>query len=292
MVLVEDDVMDAPWLRELKRLHAENYSDWTSHLQDLNQRYDLGGKDRLAVPNEGLPPSWFVGDVEGLNPGEWALAVSLNQASWGDEDEDWRCRKRDTLKGDWDFWRLLNRKRWYSRFYAPMVRLAATALGAAVPPQRRQKQEFATTRIVFVESYPYSSARFDRGDELLNALVADRNPGVAVAERVRRLLTEGGRPALVMVNGNAAVQRLEAAEGDRLHLDERPRYESVMKPGKLLRHWEGCVDYGGGPVPVLGFPFLRTPTTHNWNGEIEQLGDYGRALIERSRGEVCRSLEA
>lgn len=28
----------------------------------------------------------------------------------------------------------------------------------------------------------------------------------------------------------------------------------------------------------------EAPTTHNWNGEIEQLGAYGRVLIERSRG--------
>ena len=71
--------MSAPWVRELQRLHEENYFDWTSHLRDLNHRLGLGGRDEFTVPNAALPPSWFVGDVEALQRGQWVLVVSLNQ---------------------------------------------------------------------------------------------------------------------------------------------------------------------------------------------------------------------
>ena len=164
--------------------------DWTRHLRDLNRRYDLGGRDELTVPNEGLPPSWFVGDVEALEPGRWVLVVSLNQGSWADKDEAWRRQQRDSVQNDWDFWRLLNRKKWYGRFYSPMVRLGATALGEGVPGEREQQQEFATTRMVFVESCPYSSSRFARGGAILAGLLAEKDRGFQVLERVRRVLIE------------------------------------------------------------------------------------------------------
>ena len=247
--------MDATWVRELRRLHEANFFDWTRHLRDLNRRYDLGGRDELTVPNEGLPPSWFVGDVEALEPGRWVLVVSLNQGSWADKDEAWRRQQRDSVQNDWDFWRLLNRKKWYGRFYSPMVRLGATALGEGVPGEREQQQEFATTRMVFVESCPYSSSRFARGGAILAGLLAEKDRGFQVLERVRRVLIEEARPALVMVNGNPAVSTLQLLEGGRLQLEEHRRYESASEPGKALRHWEGRLDSGGGSLPVLAFPF-------------------------------------
>ena len=270
--------MDATWVRELRRLHEENFFDWTSHLRDLNQRLDVAGRDEFTVPNEGLPPSWFVGDVEQLQPGRWVLALSLNQGSWAEKDEAWRRQQRDSVQNDWDFWRWLNRNTWYGRFYSPMVRLGATALGEEVPGEQKQQQEFATTRMVFVESCPYSSARFARGGAVLTRLAAE-DRGFQVLTRVRRVLIQEARPALVIVNGNAAVSALRRIEGERLHLDEHPRYESASKPGKLLRHWEGYLESEGASVPVLGFPFLRRHNTHNSDAEIEQLGIYARRLV-------------
>ena len=271
--------MDATWVHELRSLHEENYScDWTSHLRDLNQRFGLSGRDELKVANEGLPPSWFVGDVEALEPGRWVLVVSLNQASWAGKDEAWRRQQRDSAQKDWDFWRLLNRKTWYGKFYAPMVRLAATSLGEEVPAEREQQQEFATTRMVFVESCPYSSGQFARGGELLTSL-AGKDRGFEVLERVRHMLIQEAHPALVMVNGNDALSTLQRIEGERIRLEKHRRYESDSKPGKMLRHREGCIDSGTGPVPVVGFPFVPGRKTHQSHVEIEQLGAYGRALV-------------
>lgn len=276
--------MDATWVRELRRLHEEAYScDWTSHLRDLNRRHELGGRDELAVPDAGLPPSWFVGDVEALDPGRWILVVSLNQASWAEKDEAWRSQQRDSIQGDWDFWRLLNQKTWYGTFYSPMVRLGAMTLGEEVPGEREQQQEFATTRMVFVESCPYSSRQFARGGEILARLVADEDRGLQVLERVRQALIEEAHPALVLVNGNPALSTLQVLEGVRLHLEEHRRYESISKPGKPLRHSEGRLDTAGGSVPVLAIPFVPGRKTHQSHREIEQLGAYGRALLGDSR---------
>ena len=272
--------MDTTWVRELRRLHEENFwYDWTSHVRDLNRRYDLAGRDELNLPNAGLPPSWFVGDVEALDPGRWVLVVALNHGSWADRDEAHRRQQRDSVQGDWDFWRFLHKKDWYAQFYSPMVRLGAMALGEGVPDEREQQKQYATTRMLFVESCPYSSPRFTRGRAVLDHLVAEGDRGLRVLERVRHVLVEKAHPALVLVNGNPALSTLRLLEGERLHLEEHRRYESASKGGKTLRHSEGRLDAGRRSVPVLAFPFVPGRKTHQSRSEIEQLGAYGRTLV-------------
>ena len=270
--------MNSLWARELRRLHEENFFDWTSHLRDLNRALNLVGPDEFTVPNAGLPPSWFVGDVEVLQPGRWVLVVSLNHGAWAQRTEASRREQRDSIQKDWDYWRWLNRNDWYAPFYSPLVRLAATTLGEEIPDAREKEQEFATTRMAFVESCPYSSKGFALSDEALTRL-ATQDRGFEIAARVRQILIREARPALVMVNGNDAITTLRLIEGDQLQLQERPRYQSISKPGKLLRHWEGRFTIGRRSVPVLAFPFLRKPRSHNFYAEIDQLGSYARALV-------------
>lgn len=160
-----------------------------------------------------------------------------------------------------------------------MVRVGAVALGEEVPGEREQQQEFATTRMVFVESCPYSSPQFARGAEILSRLVADEDRGLKVLERVRHVLIEEAHPALVLVNGNPALSTLQVLEGKRLRLEEHRRYESISKPGKRLRHYEGRLDSRRGSVPVLAFPFVPGRKTHQSHREFEQLGACGRALV-------------
>ena len=250
--------MEAPWVRKLRKLHEENFFDWTSQLRDVNRQLNLVGPDKVRVPNAGLPPSWFVGDIEALQPGQWVLVISLNQRSFGEEDESWRREQRRSIRADWDFWRWLNRKTWYGTFYSPLVRLDATALGEAVPDEKRQWQEFATTRMVFVESCPYSSEEFTFSDADLGRL-ATTDRGFQIVAQVRQILIREARPALVMVNGVPAVSTLQLLEPERLKLQERSRYQSISDHAKRLRHWEGHFSIGNTSVPVLGFPFLRKP---------------------------------
>ncbi len=276
--------MSATWVQQLRELHDASFSadhDWAAHMRSVNE--DLGLEDRreLATPAPGLPPSWFVGDVECLQPGRWVLFVGLNQAR-SRHDEAWHSAQGYTAQTYWDYWRLLNRNAWYARYYSPRVRLAAAALDVEIPGTREQQQEFATTSIVFVEICPYSSERFQFADEDLLRL-SEEDHGFRTAAELRRILIQHGRPAVVMVSGNQAVTMLERADGDHLTLGRARSYQSVSRAGKRLWHREGHYRRGASRIPVLAFPFLRTQSTHNSYAEIDQLGERARVLVRESR---------
>ena len=276
--------MSATWVQQLRELHDESFSadhDWAAHMRSLNQGIGATGLRELATPAPGLPPSWFVGDVENLQPGRWVLFIGLNQARVPG-DEPWHLAQRYTPQTSWDYWRLVNRKSetWNTGYYRPRARLVASALGVEVGGDR--EREFATGSIVFVEICPYSSERFQfAGEDLLRLSVQDH--GFRTAAKLRRILVQHGRPAMVMVSGNQALTVLERADRDHLVLGERRSYQSVGRPEKALWHREGHYTSGLSRVPVLGFPFLRTQSTHNSYAEIDQLGDRARVLVRESR---------
>lgn len=274
--------MNATWVEELRALHDQSFEhNWVAHLRALNG--DLGAVDRreLATPAPGLPPSWFVGDIEALEPGEWVLFVGLNQARSRD-DEPWHAAQGYTAQTYWDYWRLLNTNSWYARYYSPRMRLAAAALGGGIPGTREEQQEFATANMVFVELCPYSSEQFQFADEDLLRLSATDH-GFRTAARIRRILIQSGRPAMVMVSGRQAITVLERADRDHLVLEDPRRYQSVSQPDKRLWHREGSYATEAYRVPVLAFPFLRTQSTHNSYAEIDQIGDRARVLVRAGR---------
>jgi hypothetical protein len=165
------------------------------------------------------------------------------------------------------------------------VRLAAAALGEHV--DATSEVEFATTRMVFVELCPYPSRRFGLSDDTLGELASD-DAGFEAAARVRRMLIEEARPALIMINGAAALRsvvRLEEQGGEGRFELTRRRYASESRPEKELWHEDGGYTTGSGAVsvPVVGFPFLRKPRTHNSYVEIDQLGAMARALVVGAR---------
>lgn len=263
------------WLTELRSIHDEFFTyDWTAHLRSLNARLGLTGRDEFGLPF-GLPPAWFVGDVEVLQPDEWVLVLSLNQAR-REEDNDWHLAQGYTSQSYWDHWRWLNREWWEPRFYRPLVRLAAGALGADL--DQHAEPSFATSRMVFAELCPYPSRQFVIGAAELSELVHD-DFGFGVAARVRRLLADDASPALILVNGVAAVDALAVVEGKRVEFEAR-RYPSVVRDDKELWHVEGeYTTTSGRAVPLIGFPFLRKPRTHNSYAEVDQLAAFARALL-------------
>jgi hypothetical protein len=139
--------------------------------------------------------------------------------------------------------------------------------------------------MIFVEVCPYPSRQFQIDDFTLMAL-ADDDLGFELAGRVRRLLIDEASPALILVNGAAAVRDFERLESGRVALRER-RYESVAHHGRELWHREGHFETARRRVPVVGFPFLRKPRTHNSYAEVDQLAAMARRLVrpgERSAG--------
>ncbi|MBM4410418.1 MAG: hypothetical protein FJ037_03675 [Chloroflexi bacterium] len=267
--------MTTPWAQSLRELHNDHFGfDWDSHVRRLNERLGLTGRDEFGLPAPGLPPAWFVGDVEGLRPGEWVLVISLNQAR-REEDEGWHRAQHYTRQSYWDHWRFLNRDWWTPRFYRPLVRLASHAIG--VPTGPTNESEFTSTRMIFVELCPYASRQFTFTGPALSTL-ADDDLGFQLAARVRRVLIEQASPAFILVNGRPALDDFERLERDRVSLEER-RYASVRRPEHTLWHKEGRYEGAGCLVPVVGFPFLRKPSNHNWYAEIDQLASMARRLL-------------
>lgn len=273
------------WRAQLRELHEASLAvDWETHLAALNVRLDLTGEHALSTTDVGLPPAWFNGDIEAIREGAWTLVVSLNPGKppagfYGDD------LRRDN---GWDFWRRHNEGRWwYRRFFGPLVRVAAMALGETV--EAADEPHYATERMVFVELCPFASRRFALSDQTVAALARD-DRGFQTAARFRRILMEEGRPALVLVNGTAAIRDAEAVDGDRLSW-EQVSYQSPIvsrsdaRP-KRLWHMQGSYATMHGVTPVVGFPFLKKPATHNATAEIENLGLRIQAFLASMAGKA------
>ena len=261
--------MQANWWGQLRCLHDDALRvDWEAHLAALNDRYRLVGKHALHTTDVGLPPAWFNGDVEAIEPGQWVLVVSLNPGKppagfYGNE------LRRDNA---WDFWRRHNEGKWfYSRFFKPLAQLAAEALNEDLP--KGKEPIFATERMIFVELCPYASNQFALSDDVLTEL-AETDPGFRTAQRVRDVLIEQARPAFVLINGAAAVRDAELVGGERLRWETiRYRSENGLYRGRPKRLWHNQGSYvtPSGVIPTVGFPFLRKPSTHNSDSEIATL---------------------
>ena len=230
--------MTTAWIRELRELHDQSFHyDWVTHLQAVNQTLGLAGRRELATPAPGLPPSWFVGDVEALQPGRWVLSVGLNQKR-SPQDEAWHEAQHYSPQTYWDYWRWLNTRAWYAHYYFPRVRVAATALDVEIPRGRAQQQEFATTEMAFVEICPYSSEDFRFKDPDLLQLSAN-DEGFRITAQIRRILIQEAHPAFVLVSGNQAITVLEHTDRSHIRLGAPRFYQSVSNPKRELWHREG-----------------------------------------------------
>jgi hypothetical protein len=227
-----------------------------------------------------LPLIWFQGDVKHLEPGNWALVMSLNHqlpASGGYAGVN--------AESMWDLQRRHHRDNWYESFFGPLTRVAAAGLGRGI--EGLNLAAFASNRVVFTELCPYASKFFALGTQTVADLVQSEL-GFQTAARIRSVFLEEARPALVLVNGSRAIEAFEAVYRAQFSWRlPRVQYVSadVPRPGrgpKTLWHIEGIYESASGPITVLGFPFLRKPRTHNSFVEIAQLGDHARRAPDRA----------
>ena len=260
---------DAAWSDRLRQVFDGSFQvDWESHLASLNERLGLGEESRFAVSIPGLPPFWFNGDVEGLAEAPWTLVVSLNHQMGAYRDPP-------TEENYWEFCRLHNQKHWYPRFFRPLVRLAATCLGETVAAD--EEPEFASRRMVFVELCPYASQRFNLPSLMVEEL-ARSETGFQTAAEITAILLKEARPHLLLVNGASALANFHALYGPHLAVWESRTYASATS-GRKLWHCQGILRWLGHDLPIVGFPFLRTPRTHNSHAEIDQIGTAGREFV-------------
>lgn len=276
------------WYDEVRSIHDEQfYQPWQQRIQELNRRFMLAGDHVLLTHGRSVPPVWFNGDIERIKRGDWALMVSLNPHIDPNARQafDWYDSQGFDPQSWWEHWRRFNMEHWYWKFFRPRARLAAGALGEVLP--REKEQWFATERMLFIELCPYGSQSFTLSKHAHERLVA-ADIGFLIAAKVRRLLIEQGRPAVIVVNGNAAVEDFSALAQANVAWD-LCTYESVEAvsgrcPGRTLWHRQGYYHAGDGlAIPAIGIPFLRTVHGANWNSEIDQLGDQIRAFLASRR---------
>jgi hypothetical protein len=210
-------VMEPYWLTQLRQIHDDALTiDWEAHLRALNARYGYTGPQALSTAQAGAPPAWFNGDVEAIEGAPWVLVVSLNPQ----KPPEGYYRGELTPGTAWDFWRTHNTRWWYTQFFRPLVRLAANALAEPIPGHGLPEREFATKRMIFIELCPYASREFSISPTVLTDL-GTIDVGFKISNQVRHLLIEQAGPALILVNGESAVNDFAIFGGDKLQWDRR-----------------------------------------------------------------------
>jgi len=262
------------WRAALRQLHDDAFEfDWDDHLANLNGRLRLTGRAAFSTPAPGLPPSWFHGDIDALEPRQWILVMSLNPAMVPD-DIPWHESQEYTSESYWNHWRLLYQRYpelGYTRRFVDVAR-------GLFQSEIADEAEFSARRLVFVELCPYSSQDVRLSPAQVRQLV-DSDPGFRLAAQVRNVLISEGQPAAILINGVPAVQSFEATSGRALRW-ARSEYPSVDDGAKRLWHNEGFLA-GEEPTLVAGTPFLRGPRTHNSRAELRQLGEQLREFASK-----------
>ncbi len=115
----------ADWLAQLRNIHEESLDrDWERLATAINEQLGLTGTAALRPSINGLPPIWFQGDVERIQPGKWVLVMSLNHqlpTAW-----EYATVTRESA---WHMQCDHHRDHWYKDFFGPLTRVAAVAMG-------------------------------------------------------------------------------------------------------------------------------------------------------------------
>lgn len=281
MVSMERRVL---WYQDIRDIHDRHFCDpWQERADVINRRYRLPRDHMLLTHGTAIPVPWFIGDIQAVQPGRWVLVISLNHHINPDAHQAFAryTSANYTPETLWDHWRTFNTDHWYPEFFARLARVAAAALGEQLTEE--QEPVFATRRMIFAEICPYGSNQFNLSWQVVEDLLAS-DLGFKLAAEVNHHLIEEGHPALVMVNGVTAINMFQHLYADSLNWREI-RFDSRDPPReggkqKRLRYYCGSLALDHRPVPVVGFPFLRTPRTANSDVEVAQLGSLVLQCIE------------
>ena len=283
------------WYQEIRAIHDRHFNDpWQERANAINRRFNLPRPHMLLTHGPGVPMPWFNGDIERIEPGHWVLVISLNHQINPDKKEalDQYGFGMYTPDTYWEHWRTFNTEHWYPDFFAPLVRIASGGLGETVP--REQEFTFPTNRMLFSEICPYGSNKFGMSRPMIEELQSS-DMGFQLAAKINHVLITKGRPALVLVNGNPAVDAFHRKYIGSLRWQES-RYPSTDsrregRKKKFLRHKAGFLALDQLQVPVVGFPFLRTPRTHNSVHELGQLSRHIRTFLLDAKPQATPSTE-
>jgi hypothetical protein len=142
----------------------------------------LTGTAALPPSIKGLPPIWFQGDVERIQPGKWMLVMSLNHQL----PTVWEYAMV-TGESAWHMQCDHHRDHWYEDFFGPLARVAAVAMG--LTGDAVDFKSYASEHVVFTELCPYASASFGLDPEQVSHLVQSDEAFRTVAQ-IRGILLE------------------------------------------------------------------------------------------------------
>lgn len=255
---------DQTWYAPIRDIfNRASAHDWRVRVAQFNRLPSVQKtKTRFHLPMEGIWPSWFSGNLTGLNPGEWVLVVSANPhikfatlpvPTTNPSPEAWwnGCHAIDPDRANWG----------QPNVFPQVVQLAAAICDVDVSGDLDTLQHFTANRILFVEFCPFASQNWPRinWDPTMKN-IADENEGIRTARRLRRLLFEHGQPKAVLCLGKEAtwdVRDCQFAE-DRLY---RMYVELQNRPGESVYMYQGTYQpKEGPPFLVLGFQDLAWET--------------------------------
>lgn len=236
------------WIDDVRRIHDQQFDvRWSYHVSRINSMLGLNGHGQLQLPHPVMPPPWFNGDIERLVPDNWVLVVSLNPHI--DPTDTSLHGTSFSAQGWWDYWREFNRTsaHWKGQFFPRLVKLAARCLDEDAPANMN---EFAATRMLFIELCPYASPSFSGWSWSTVKRVAEQDVGFATARLIRQTVFEHGRPRLVLCNGRYAAWDVKDQQCPEM---EQVEVRLSRGAGPAVRLWRGTFRSRSGAFPVIGF---------------------------------------
>ena len=106
--------------------------------------------------------------------------------------------------------------------------------------------------------------------------LARSETGFQTAAEITAILLKEARPHLLLVNGTSALANFHALYRTRLAEWHKQAYASASS-GRKLWHCQGILRGLGHDLPIVGFPFLRTPRTHNSHAKSTSSASLGES---------------
>jgi hypothetical protein len=268
-------------------------TSWAKHIDSLNLRLhpkkslsEIPIRKRLMTPTGSedgpgaLPPEWFVGDFEVIEPNKWVLVLSLNPRIDSADIatmEKYRAQKITPLRWREYLQRFNLGPDRYPRFTRPLAQLALYGMDEIEDDYAM----FATERMVFMELCPYSSHDFQLGSHEVEKL-SMTDPGFITVAWMRDLLIAERMPRFILVNGAGAVDALNALGADRPDW-ERKTFPSLFSTNPDNTAKELWIQIGAfKSVPIVGFCQLNSRNGHQALPDRKRLKNLVRTHVLRN----------
>jgi hypothetical protein len=227
-----------------------------------------------------LPPEWFVGDFEVIEPNKWVLVLSLNPRIDSTDKATMEAYRANSFTPP--LWReYLQRFNLgpdrYPRFTRPLAKLALYGMDEI----EDDYAIFATERMVFMELCSYSSHDFQLTSLEVEQL-SKTDLGFITVAWMRDLLIAERMPRFILVNGAGAVDALNALGADGPDW-ERKTFHSLFSKNPDNFAKKLWIQIGAfKSIPIVGFCQLNSRNGHQARPDRQRLNELVKAHVLRS----------